>query len=216
MKHNQTTDEVDGTSVEERKQTHDAHPATERRVPTKPRLFHYTRATNAMKIVKTGEIRPSTLWVPKWERPVVWFSSHPLYEPAALSATTEGGQIRRFTTIDELATSETPFRFEVDPDEFPLGWLAFVNMSGCARKTSRRLARIAEGWGANIQSWRISFEPVALERCLGLEAWFREWKPVSPRVLDQAIRADDEKNLHASSCENTVSTGSARSACKTP
>lgn len=188
MNYNKTPEHADGTCLQEPDQRQVTHHSPKILSPTKTRLFHYTRATNAMKIVKSGEIRPATLLVPKRERPVVWFSSHPLYEPTALSATTEGGQIKRFTTIEEMATRETPFRFEVDPDEFPLGWFAFVNMSGCARKQSRQLARIAEGWGANIRGWRINFEPVGLERCLGFEAWFREWKPVSPIILDQLLQ----------------------------
>lgn len=198
MKYNQTPREANGTSLEERQQTQDLNLATDRSSPTKPRLFHYTRATNAMKIVNSGEIRPATLLVPQRERPVVWFSSHPLYEPTALPAWMEGNRSRRLTSIVELAARETPFRFEVDPDEFPLGWLAFVNLSGCSRKQSRGLGRIAEAWGANVRGWRISFAPVGIERCLGIQAWFGEWKLVSPVILDQASQRTMEQCSRAS------------------
>ena len=102
----------------------------------------------------------------------------------------EGGQPKRLESIQELAAHETPFRFEVDPDEFPLGWFAFVNLSGCPRKVSRSLAEIAKAWGSNVSGWRISFEPVPFERCLGLEVWFGEWKPVTARVVGEKVQLE--------------------------
>lgn len=169
MNYNKTTKHADGSCVPERDQSHVPDHPSKSLSPTKTRLFHYTHGTNAVKIFKSGAIRQATGGLQKRERPVVWFSSHPLYEPTALPAWEQRGQARRLTSIKELANYEVPFRFEVDPDEFPLTWLAFINLSGCPRKESRRLARIAKAWGANIAGWRISFEPVPVHRCLGVK-----------------------------------------------
>lgn len=69
------------------------------------RLFHYTRATNAMKILASGEIRPATPHVPKSERPVVWFSMHVLYEQTAFPGKRDGTW---FENMEEMAVHETP------------------------------------------------------------------------------------------------------------
>lgn len=81
-------------------------------VTKRRRLFHYTRAANANKIIASGSIIPSTLYVPKHERPVVWFSSHALFEPTAFPAVAGKGQL---SSMEELAQMETPFRFEPLP-----------------------------------------------------------------------------------------------------
>lgn len=137
------------------------------------RLFHYTRASNAKMIIESGHILPATLHVPKNERPVVWLSFHPVFDRTALPAVSGLGQL---SSMEELAKHETPFRFEVRAEEFPLGWLAFVNMSGCKKRLCRALADRAKQVEAATNDWRISFEPVEVSRCVGIEVWLGAWE----------------------------------------
>ena len=46
-------------------------------------LWHYTTGTCFLQIVDDGMIRPATAFIAPGERPIVWFSAHPLWEPTA-------------------------------------------------------------------------------------------------------------------------------------
>jgi hypothetical protein len=74
--------------------------------PDPPVVFHYTTGLKLRSIINTGCIRPSTAHVPANEKPVVWFSTSPDWEPTAtkvpipgragqvLTAKAQGGLVR--------------------------------------------------------------------------------------------------------------------------
>ena len=66
-------------------------------------VWHYTILDAFRSILRDGFIKPATQFVPPGERPVVWFSSNPVWENSAAKGVTEGGR-RRTATFDEHVT----------------------------------------------------------------------------------------------------------------
>lgn len=65
--------------------------------------WHYTTGKNFRTIVRTGLLLPATKWVRHPELPIVWFSTHPEYEPSAIkSISGPHGQPTRKLTLIEL------------------------------------------------------------------------------------------------------------------
>jgi hypothetical protein len=45
--------------------------------------WHYTTGSNALLIFESGVLRPTSLYVAPPEKPVLWFSTTPYWEPTA-------------------------------------------------------------------------------------------------------------------------------------
>lgn len=56
-----------------------------------------------MRIIMDGVIRPATACIPANERPIVWFSTHPHWEPTATKAIRFGDRTIRKATFEEMA-----------------------------------------------------------------------------------------------------------------
>ena len=133
-------------------------------------------------IVKDGVIRPATEGVPPDERPAVWFSIHPTWEPTATKALKDRktGQAHR-ASWKEMQQLE-PVRIEVGPDAAPHGWDDYLRLSGASVVTTRGLERAARRWGANALQWRVSFDPVPTQQWLEVEQWSEKgWEPIQRR-----------------------------------
>lgn len=147
-----------------------------------PRIFHYTVTEHYKAIVKDGVIRPATEGVPPDERPAVWFSIHPTWEPTATKALKDRktGQAHRasWKEMQQLG----PVRIEVGPDAAPHGWDDYLRLSGASVVTTRGLERAATRWGANALQWRVSFDPVPTQQWLEVEQWSgKGWEPIQRR-----------------------------------
>lgn len=154
------------------------------------RVFHYTVSEYYNRIAHDGFIRPATEGVPAGERPAVWFSVHPVWEPTATKAIRyrETGEFHR-ATWEEMQV-HGPARIEVAPETAPHRWKDYVRLSSASPATCRGLELAAREWGANALHWRVSFEPVPAEKWLAVELWSgTTWKSVSasdralPRML---------------------------------
>lgn len=65
--------------------------------------WHYTTAQKYKLIKESGLLLPATIGVLPPERPILWFSTHPKYEPTALKPLGDGrGNIIRLLTMEEL------------------------------------------------------------------------------------------------------------------
>jgi hypothetical protein len=89
----------------------------------------------------------------------------------AFGASREGSGFVGIGSIEELAALETPFRFEVVPEDYPLGWVAFTNMSGCEKRILQALSNVAINKGAKLEDWRISFVAIENDKWIGIEYW---------------------------------------------
>ena len=121
---------------------------------TSLRLFHYTMASRLEQILETRQILPATCYVPVHERPTVWLSLHPRWEPTATKGILDANGTRRTATFAEMIALDRPCRIEV-------GWREWSVRSGVKKKVAKGLRRTAERQGVDVNHWRMSFEPVA-------------------------------------------------------
>jgi hypothetical protein len=89
-------------------------------------------------IVKDGVIRPATEGVPPGERPAVWFSIHPTWEPTATKALRDPktGEVHRATWKE--MQRHGPVRIEVGPGH---GTASLGRLSPSERRVGRYRAR---------------------------------------------------------------------------
>src|SRR5438093_9709142 len=82
-------------------------------------IWHYTVGYHTESILKDKMLKPSTEGVPPGERPVVWFTTNPGWEPTATKAMIENG--RRVSLTKERTEEECGglFRIEVVPEAAP-------------------------------------------------------------------------------------------------
>jgi hypothetical protein len=123
-------------------------------------LYHYTIAAHAESILRDGVIRPATTYVPKGERPIVWFSANATWEETANKmgchsrneTERKWGPLYRFGVASETA----PHNFE------RLVFLAHINP-----RMSDALKDLGIRQGANPDEWFGTFRPV--QRWLSFE-----------------------------------------------
>jgi hypothetical protein len=143
--------------------------------------WHYTTGENFRAILESREIRPATLYVPKDEKPVVWFSTNPGWEPTATKGIIDEftGQRRNATFQEMNELAQGLVRIAVEDSAAPHGWEAFKRLSGIRPRFARGLYRVAIGEGAKPSQWFASFEPVPISRWLAVELWTPEgWVPM--------------------------------------
>jgi hypothetical protein len=143
------------------------------------RLFHYTIAHSYDLIRAEGMIKTTAVGTDLAERPAVWFSFAPMWEPTATKGfwNPETDEYHR-ATWDEMVGVLSPVRIEVVPDAAPYAWRDYVRLGGASMATIRALQESARGWGANPFQWRVSFDDVGREMWLRVEHWSgAEWAP---------------------------------------
>lgn len=133
-------------------------------------LWHYTTIeTRLPAILRTGFLMPATDGVPQGERPVVWFSRQPEWEPTACKRW--DWRKKRGRSLDEIAHGHGGLaRFGVDPSVAPHDWEAFRQLSGISAAAANGLREsirsgLYAGTGAKSSDWYVSFEPVPVELC---------------------------------------------------
>lgn len=142
--------------------------------PSKPekqqqrrRLFHYTTASNFAKILADRAIKPTALLLEQREKPAVWFSYHPQWEPTATPAF-EGELL---SSLEEIATVDTPVRIEVPESSAPLTWRWWRKRSGVRPRIATALENSAIKQKASVHQWRVSFDPVADDSWIAVELY---------------------------------------------
>jgi len=136
------------------------------------RLFHYTTALSLEPIMKSGKILPATKYVPAGEKPAVWLSLEPEWEPTANKKIMlpDGSSVTP-RGIEELSGYLTPIRFEVLPEYFSSNWNDFKRQSGIDPKTAQALELVAYDQRADPSKWRISFKPISSDFWVSIEGW---------------------------------------------
>lgn len=129
--------------------------------------WHYTVTQHYPSIMKEGRLRLATLHVATRERPVVWFSTQPFWEPTACKGIIENG-VRRTATFEEMRDTGL-VRFGVRPSDAPYDWHAYLRKSRIDRGIADGLLEVARALGADPNHWFVSFRPVAIERCIAIE-----------------------------------------------
>ena len=149
------------------------------------RRWHYTKGVHLASICESGVLRPATAGVIRPERPAVWFSTAPMWEPTIGSYKIDSGA----TSMEETAkVAGGVFRFGVAPESAPHDWDAFCRLSRVNRRIAASLVTVARRRGSDPATWFVSFKSVPRSEWLTVEAWYRgKWEGINIDTLDDAI-----------------------------
>lgn len=157
-------------------------------------LWHYTTMNCLSGIIRDGVIRPATAGVPGNERPIVWFSRRPTWEPTATKAIVRSGMIRR-ATLEEMGVLA---RIGVAPEVASFNWDQLRRQSGMRSGDARRLERAAIDQASFPGDWYGTFDPVPREKWLVIQTCHdAHWKPfgAAQRSVFAAFPVEREKRL---------------------
>ena len=169
------------------------------------RFWHYTVGCNLPAIIESGEIRVATAGVPVSERPAVWVSCNPIWDPTANKALsnsrTSSKKARRFTQRSHGGLA----RIGVKPEAAPIDWVSFKQNSNIDPKIARGLVRSSKAMGSHPKEWRASFEPIPASAWLSIETdTGNGWEPYDDDSWQVGTEAADH---HAT--ESNVATAAA-------
>jgi hypothetical protein len=119
-------------------------------------LWHYTTRQKLEQILASGGIQPSTAKLEPGEKPVVWFSSRPTWEPTATKCPLTGklGQIVTAAAQGGLA------RIAVPAHTAPYAFPQLPLMAGTSPQACIGLLLAGLELGADPDHWHFSMQPV--------------------------------------------------------
>lgn len=133
-------------------------------------VWHYTVRDRLSQIIADGVIRQATAGIGFGERPAVWFSSHPSWEPTANKGIIGRDGSRRTATKAEMQARGMA-RIGVERNTAPHDWEAFKRLSGVSNFMASCMKRAGLDAGAKMSQWFVSFDPVPRERWVSVEVW---------------------------------------------
>lgn len=152
------------------------------------RFFHYTAGPKLQAILEAGELRPSNAGAPN-ERPLLWFSSNPRWEPTATKMVATQRGVRHLS----MAEQRTLFgcvRFELGAPLVPLllPWAEACRAAGTSRDDRRALERSGKRLGGNPDQWFAYPEPIPLADCMAVERMddAGQWVSLALQRMDDA------------------------------
>lgn len=146
--------------------------------------WHYTTGQKYELIKQTGILLPADIGVEPPEQPILWFSTHPRYEPSAMKplADANGGIIRRLTLDEMREMADGLYRFG-----YPIGQLKCgENLRKAVKMSSIWWRRLAKKGASNLKAepadwWghvgSLSLSEVTVEK---MDA-NKQWIPVGDR-----------------------------------
>ena len=106
--------------------------------------WHYTTGDNARKILDSGSIKGSHAFLPKGEHPIVWFSTHPIWEPTARKTWRRpDGSTVLLTFAGTVGLGGGGVRFGILKDRL-LPWLRLKAAANISRPMALGLKRVAK------------------------------------------------------------------------
>lgn len=155
-------------------------------------LWHYTAGHKLPLIREAGALRPNGAKIAPRERPVLWFSAEPVYEPTAIKLVQMLGcaQPRR-PNMGELHEMIGVFRFAIGRDDLRIHpWQTVHRLARISPAGVASMLRAGVEIGARPTNWFGILKEVALGD-LKFEAWTGEsWIPAQ---LDASILELEEK-----------------------
>lgn len=133
--------------------------------------WHYTTGNDFKKIVESGEIQPSRGRVPPSERPAVWFSTEPIWEPTATKAWINPDGTKVLSMAINAEKGGGLFRIGVLSETAPHDWHAFKQLSGITSKMAKGLYNVAKEQNARPGRWYVTFEVVPKSAWVSVETW---------------------------------------------
>ena len=141
-------------------------------IPGKPSpaletLWHYTTGQKLQGILKAGEIRPSTSHLDAGEKPVVWFSSRPTWEPTATKCSVPG-------KLGQLITAKAQHglvRIAVPTSAVPYTFQYVHLVAGATPQTCAGLILAGLEMGADPNDWWFTPRPFPVALFRGIELY---------------------------------------------
>jgi hypothetical protein len=143
--------------------------------------WHYTVGDKFRPIERDQCIKPATAFISWREKPAVWFSTHPVWEPTACKLLVQpGGRYREMTREETAHYGRGLVRIGVAPEAAPYNWRAYRRLSGVAPRMASRLVQAGKAQGADPRQWYVSFDAVPAALWIAVEVWQEErWLPLS-------------------------------------
>jgi hypothetical protein len=143
-------------------------------------VYHYTTGQNFHRIVGMGAILPAVDYVPLGEKPIVWFSYDPLWEPTACKSLRDNsGSIIHLDREGTAQHGGGLVRIGVHPRTAPHDWHTLKELSGMSSKIARALYRTAIEKGSRPGNWRGTFDPVPRSNWTSVDVFHNGlWVPV--------------------------------------
>lgn len=116
------------------------------------KVYHYAPWAFLAQIVDSGELRPSNAGAPT-ERPMLWFSAHPHWEPTATKPVIRASKLCH-VTFDEQVGRLGCMRFALSAaDARLMKWNAACKAAGTPRDIQRKLEAVGKRMGATPAHW---------------------------------------------------------------
>jgi hypothetical protein len=163
-------------------------------------VWHCTTGRNFIEIVADGAIKPAKLLIGPSERPVVWFSRNPLWEPTAnkLWLASDGSLV----PLDMEQTYRLCgglVRIGVTEDVAPYNFRQLQKVARISSKMAARLRDAGIKVGANPSDWYASLEPVPREKWSAVEVWNgSHWEHVPTDEVTLSVGSKHDKQEYAS------------------
>lgn len=135
-------------------------------------IWHYTVVERLQRILHEGELRPSSVGVPKKEKPALWFSSNPLWEPTANRLWKDiDGRVVRLSKDQTHVLGGGLARIGVAAEVAPHDWKSYKKASGITTDRAKRIYDEAIRIGARPGEWFAALEAVGSRQWLSVEVW---------------------------------------------
>jgi hypothetical protein len=170
-------------------------------------LYHYTVGAKLALIAQTGALIPKGFEAEPREKPVLWLSENPQWEPTANKVVSrDGGKTFERLSLQELQNMVGIFRFRLDTRkaevlrELGVRLVPWVRIGTVAHISPRHMAAMVTrgmSWGATPTHWWGCLDPLPLslqeQDALTIEArepaplgQQQSWQPVT---MEQAIES---------------------------
>jgi hypothetical protein len=132
-------------------------------------VWHYTVGAHLAKILKEGVIKPSTAFVPKNERTIVWFTTACEWDQTANKNVIHEGKLVYLNMEQTAEVGSGLCRIGVDELTAPYTWQELKELSGMSARTAQGLYQAAIDKGSRPGHWRGTFDSVPSDKWLAVE-----------------------------------------------
>ena len=176
--------------------------------PSVELVWHYSKGIHLTDIIKSGKLLPATAGVPAPEKPVLWFTSSPVYPPSAcpgelvdpesmrtrrvgrkLVADAQSMKTRTLSVAETAARYGGVIRFGVDAG-LTLSWREVQEAARISPAMVRALESVARKQGEDPNDWRgiVGALPIAHVLTLDIDetgsgAWVSRHKVAGETML---------------------------------
>jgi hypothetical protein len=141
--------------------------------------WHYTTGLHFMRIVESGILDPRRS-VAVYERPILWFSVQPYWEPTACKSAVRQGELVTLSMRETFDAGRGLTRFGV-PKRRLVAWPKIGRQAGLRDADVAALERTGIQQGSDPTDWLGTLKPIRLRECRQIEvmrADFSGWEPV--------------------------------------